>query len=68
MQQVAHRKRAWEITTRLEQTHGLNSRLTIPILKFQILATEHRVDPDQMTNTLLQIVNLAVLTEENFNM
>ncbi|KAK4506953.1 hypothetical protein PRZ48_000686 [Zasmidium cellare] len=67
-QQTTHRKRAWEVASKLEQTHGLSNRLTIPILKFQILANERRVDPDHMANTLLHIVKLAVLTEENFAM
>lgn len=67
-QQPSHQKRACEIASKLEQTHGLSNRLTIPILKFQILANERRVDPDKMTTTLLHIVKLAMLTEENFNM
>lgn len=50
----------------LEKTHGLQNRVALEIVKFQVMAAGDQVDADQVHQALLRMVNMTVLTEDSF--
>lgn len=63
-----YRHRAMAICGQLGSIPGLSNRVAIPAAKVRLMITEQRIDPAQLSATLLQIVRLPVLAENSFRM
>ncbi|EME48399.1 hypothetical protein DOTSEDRAFT_119511 [Dothistroma septosporum NZE10] len=67
---LASRKsqRATEIVNKLQATHGLSSRVAVPILLYKVLVDQPDFDSEEASRALLNVVQLTMLSEDSIRM